>query len=384
MTRISVVPDAKPAPPTRGTLGISAQAFLAVLSAQQVSGTLYLSLADGNGSNRVGHDSSVLLNLGRGEPQVKTEFGGGGAAFDFAQLGATFSLWPPASPGPVVNLADPSVPALPGRYPVLGPLWALPALTERTLLSTAETGLRELVARLSADAFGGAVVLTTGDAEGAPYGLLLFQDGQLAGAVYGEGALQQRGAAALRTLTRLSAALTLHALPEPVVAGLLGWLLGLQLSDLAAQQRRPDGFSGLELTATGARFYRAGTPYLLQLRPEGLVPPTLGLFAACQHVPSLTLPGEPSGWEGRRYGLTLRGRDALNPMTELSMRFQGDFGRSGRRALEQFRRDLSVEVAAGTLGLEVAELGGLVERLEAEGFVRTVGDTSPTAHLQPR
>ena len=207
--------------------------------------------------------------------------------------------------------------------------------------------------------------------------------------------MRQGGAAALRTLTQLTAALVLHALPEPVVAGLLGWLLGLAVSDTSANDTPaddtsvpglPEGFSGLELSVTGARFYRAGTPYLLQLRPPGapVHADSLGLFAACERAPTLTLPGEPSGWEGRRYGLTLRGRDALNPMTELSMRFQGDFGRSGRRALEQFRRDLSVEVAAGALGLEVAELGGLVERLEAEGFVRTVGDVSPTAYLQPR
>ena len=388
--------------PTRGTLGISAQAFLALLSAQKASGTLYLRLADGSSSDG-GHDSSVLLSLEHGKPQVKAEFGTeGGAAFDFAQPGATFSWWPLVT-GADAN--DAAVPTLRGRYAELsGVLWALPTLSEQPLLSTAETGLRELAARLGADGFSGAVVLTarpphrtdlsgtdlSGTDSPTSCGLLLFYQGQLGGAVYEAGKVQQEGAAALRTLTQLSAALVLHALPEPVVAGLLGWLLGLQLSDPvsdpAAQQRRPGGFSGLELTATGAYFYRAGTPYLLQLRSPGArtQPHSLGLFAACEQVPSLTLPGEPSGWEGRRYGLTLRGRDALNPMTELWVRFQGDFGRSGRRALEQFRRDLSVEVAAGALGLEVAELGGLVERLEAEGFVRTVGDTSPTAHLQAR
>ena len=417
MTRISVVSDVKSASvmPTRGTLGISAQAFLTVLSAQKASGTLYLSRTAGNGSG----NSSVLLSLGHGEPQVKSEFGAeDGATFDFAQPGATFSWWPPVV-GVDAAGAD-AVPTLRGRYAQpSGVLWALPTLSEQLLLSTTETGLRELAARLSADGFSGAVVLTapplrstdlpsanlpgtslpstklpntdpSGTDSPTFYGLLLFYQGQLGGAVYEAGAVQQGGAAALRTLTQLTADLVLHALPEPVAAGLLGWLLGLSSSDAsvgdASPRRLPEGFSGLELSATGAHFYRAGTPYLLQLRPPGapVHADALGLFAACQRVPTLTLPGEPSGWEGRRYGLTLRGRDALNPMTELSMRFQGEFGRSGRRALEQFRRDLSVEVAAGALGLEVAELGGLVERLEAEGFVRTVGDVSPTAYLQPR
>ena len=410
MTRISVVSDAKPAleTPTRGTLGISAQALLAALNTQKVSGTLYLSRTAGNGRG----NSSVLLSLEQGEPQVKSEFRAeGGATFDFAQPGATFSWWPHVTGADAVGAA---VPTLGSRYADSGVLWALPTLSEQPLLSTTETGLRELAARLSADGFSGAVVLTarpphstnlpstsspntdlpdtSSPSPGSPtsYGLLLFQKGQLGGAVYEVGAVRQGGAAALRTLTQLTAALVLHALPEPVVAGLLGWLLGLSSSDAsvgdASSRRLPEGFSGLELSATGARFYRAGTPYLLQLRPPSapIHADLLGLFAACQRVPTLTLPGEPSGWEGRRYGLTLRGRDALNPMTELSMRFQGEFGRAGRRALEQFRRDLSVEVAAGTLGLEVAELGGLVERLEAEGFVRTVGDVSLTAYLQPR
>ena len=401
--------------PTRGTLGISAQAFLTVLSAQKASGTLYLSRTASNGSRNSSGNSSVLLSLRHGEPQVKSEFGAeSGATFDFAQPGATFSWWPLVT-GTDAAGVDTAVPTLRGRYAEpLGVLWALPTLSEQLLLSTTETGLRELATRLSADGFSGAVVLTvppttvppprstdlpsanlpntdpSGTDSPTSYGLLLFYQGQLGGAVYEAGAVRQGGAAALRTLTQLTSALVLHALPEPVAAGLLGWLLGLSSSDAsvgdASSRRLPEGFSGLELSATGAHFYRAGTPYLLQLRPPGapIHADSLGLFAACQRVPILTLPGEPSGWEGRRYGLTLRGRDALNPMTELSMRFQGEFGRSGRRALEQFRRDLSVEVAAGALGLEVAELGGLVERLEAEGFVRTVGDVSPTAYLQPR
>ena len=407
MTRlpvVAVVADAATTPviPTRGVLGISAQALLAVLNTQKVSGTLYLRLAvkDNSNSDRKTSDCSVLLSLGHGEPRVKAEFGAdGGAAFDFAQPGATFSWWPLVTGNDADVHTD--VPTLCGCYADSGVLWALPTWSEQLLLSTAETNLRGLAARLSADGFSGALVLDSHSVSSAqkttlptPRGLLLFQQGRLGGALYEAGAVQQRGAAALRTLTQLSAALTLHALPEPVVAGLLGWLLGLSLSDVSAGDTAardssaglPEGFSGLELTPTGACFYRAGTAYLLQLRPSGTptYPDSLGLFAACERAPSLALPGEPSGWEGRRYGLTLRGRDALNPMTELAMRFQGDFGRSGRRALEQFRREASVETAASALGLEVAELGELVERLEAEGFVRAVGNVSPTPHLQPR
>ena len=399
MRPVTVVPtagfsDEKPVAwmPLRGTLGsLSAQTLLTVLALQKASGTLYLSRAE----------AGTLLSLQGGEPRAQTDFGaalGAAGTFDLSASGAQFSFWPSASTGA-------PGPSLPSRYPdASGPLWALPALAEHALLSTAETELRGLVARLAADAFTGALVLeasnTQANTDPPPYGLLLFQQGQLGGAVRaGVHPQLQSGSAALRTLVqpaRVGAALTLYALPEIVVASLLGCVLGLELSGGAGELGNspgsggvPSGFSGLELSPVAARYYRGGSAYLELPRPQlPAGPTTLGLFAACQRAPSLALPGEPHGWEGRCYGLTLRGRDALNPLTELSMKFSGDFGRAGKRVLEGFRRDLSVEAAAEALALDLNDLGSLVERLEQEGFIRAVGDAardvSPTPHLQPR
>lgn len=326
------------------------------------------------------------MTLHEGQPHAWTDFGiADGAAFDLSETGVQFSLWPAAR-----SLQ----PTLPSRYPHLaGPLWALPALAEHALLSTAETELRGLVARLAADAFNGALVLAAPESRhpDAPgYGLLLFQAGRLGGAVYTAGTKVLGGSAALHVLAQLEAALTLHALPEPVVAGFLGWLLGLQLSSTPDGRGVPGGFSGLELTSEGARYYRAGNAYLQLPYPAGVSadPMALGLFAACQRAPSLALPDESHGWEVRRYGLTLRGRDALNLLTELSMRFRSDFGPTGRRVLEVFRRERSVKAAAETLGLEPGALKDMVERLAQEGFIRIIGEpvrgASPTLHLQPR
>ncbi len=379
--------------PARGTLGdLSAQTLLTALTTQQASGTLYLSRAG----------TGALLTLQSGEPHARIDFGGADGAppdlpFDLSATGATFGFWSAAT--------DADLATLPSRYPgAPGPLWALPALSEQALLSTAETELRGLTARLTADVFSGALVLEAPPSQNADAsthgtcGLLLFQAGRLGGAVCEAAGQVQSGGAALRTLSQLRASLTIYALPEPVAAGLLGLLLGLQISgDVGGSGRIPEGFSGLELTSAAARYYRAGHVYLQLPRPlQGLAEP-VGLFASCQRVPSLTLPGEPRGWEGRRYGLTLRGRDALNPMTELAMRFRSDFGRSGRRTLEGFRHDHSAEMVAEALGLEMDdltkdELKKTVERLEQEGFIRTVSDdvsdavsdSSPTPHLQPR
>lgn len=348
--------------PTRGELGsLSARDLLGMFAAARASGTLVLTRGT----------AARAVRLTRGQPGSPADLGG---AFDLGVSGGAFAFWPAAA-----DLPDP-VPTLPSRYPAArGPLWALPALAEQPLLSTAETDLRAVTARLAGEAFGGALVL------GAPgvYGLLLFQGGRLAGAVLEDENGLSRGDAGLRALSgglAERAELTLHALPEGIVADALGLLLGLRLEGLAGV---PDGFSGLELSPAGARYYAAGSPYLFVPRPGGASAPgaaTLppGLFAPSLRTPSLSLPSEPHGWEQRLYGLTLRGRDALNPLTELSMRFRGEFGRAGQRALEQFRTEGSVEAAAAALSLALGDLKPTVERLHTEGFLRPTGDLSPT------
>lgn len=393
---------------TGGVLGaLSARALLGMLEASGASGTLFF----------VQPGASTLALLRRGRAGAHTDLG---APFDVDAVGARFGFWPHAESQPL--------PTLPSRYPASHGAWALPALEETPLLSTDETDLRALVARLLRDTFNGALVLThartpeamggaTGEAvretaeeagQGARasedglsgrrvrvlrgqgerprnrvQGLLLFHGGGLAGALCEEDGRRRSGSAALRTLLHADApaALTLHALPEPVSASLLGWLLGVH-ADRSAAKGPPPNFSGLELTPLGARFYRAGTPYLQVSHPDGAH--ELGFFALAQGVPQLVLPTDPPGWEVRRYGLTLRGRDALNPMTELSMRFRAEFGRTGARALEAFRDHLSLEETAERLAAELSDLKSSVERLEAEGFIRRVGDPSPTARVYTR
>ncbi len=363
--------------PLHGELGsMSARDLLGMLAAAGASGTVVLTRGA----------VARTLRLTHGQPSHQTDLGG---AFDLNVSGGAFIFWPGAVMDSGADFetdfsADP-VPTLPSRYPAAqGPLWALPALAEQPLLSTAETDLRALLVRLERDGFGGALVL------GAPgYGLLLFQAGRLAGAVLEDDTGLSRGDAALRALSGGAAdraELTLHALPGGVVADVLGLVLGLQLGGVTntpngalnnLPNHVPDGFSGLELTAAGARYYAAGSPYLFVPRPDG-VPVTTGLFVPSLRTPPLSLPSEPHGWERRAYSLTLRGRDALNPLTELSMRFRGEFGRAGQRALEQFRTEGSVEAAATALSLDLGDLKPTVERLHTEGFLRPTGDPSPT------
>lgn len=348
--------------PTRGDLGrLSARDLLGMLAASAASGTLVFT--------RGGVACTLLLK--RGQPTGQTDLGG---TFDLGATGGAFVFWLSSDGDAASDTYTDLAPTLPSRYPAArGPLWALPAWAEQPLLSTAETDLRALSVRLSREGFGGALVLR---APGV-YGMLLFQAGRLAGAVTEDGTGLSRGDAGLRALSGPAterAELALHPLPEGVVADVLGLLLGVQLEGVTGL---PNGFSGLELTPAGARYYAAGSPYLFVPRPDG-VPVTTGLFAPSLRAPSLSLPSEPHGWERRSYGLTLRGRDALNPLTELSMRFRGEFGRAGQRALEQFRAEGSVEAAAAALSLDLGDLKPTVDRLHTEGFLRATSETSPT------
>lgn len=390
---------------TGGVLGsLSARALLGMLEASGASGTLFFA--------QPGASTLTLLRGGRAAPHTDL-----GAPFDVDAPGTHFGFWPHAESHPLPTLAS--------RYPGSRGAWALPALEETPLLSTDETDLRALVARLLADAFNGALVLTHARPHEAPrealqgtgmqeanggqarrvrvlrapgdrvqrdkvqrdrvQGLLLFHRGQLGAALCEEGEHPRSGSSALRTLLHPAerADLTLHALPEPLSAGLLGWFLGLRAPAAGADPSVPPaGFTGLELTPLGARFYLSGRAYLQVPHPQGSH--DLGFFAPPQHLPELALPTDPPGWEARRYGLTLRGRDALNPMTELSMRFRTEFGRTGARALEAFRNHLSLEETAERLAVELSDLRSSVERLETEGFIRPVGDPSPTAHVYTR
>jgi hypothetical protein len=338
-----------------GSLGpFSTRTLLAMLEGNGTSGTLFVSKGP----------SASLVLLSRGKAQRHIDLGTPDTPFDVDTVGAQMSFWPHAD-----NLTLPTLP-LRMNTPQANGFWALPPLLETPLFSTTETDLRALIGRLEEEHFSGALTLTQPTLKG----LLLFGQGRLCGALcaeHGEETRPRSGMVALRTLLHLGtgAEIARLDLPELVVTSLLGLLLNLRLSD---EEARPEDFSGLELSHGTVRYYRAGVAYLSLVREQagGGLQESTGLYHACLRPPHLKLPTEPSGWEQRRYGLTLRGRDALNPMTELAMRFRSEFGYTGQRLLEQLRDDAHLEEAAGRLNLELSELKTTVERLEADGFIR--------------
>jgi hypothetical protein len=329
-----------------------------------LSGTLFLSKGE----------RSTLLLIRQGKTQA-TDLG---APYNLSAVGAQYSFWPQSLNQAGLNQSGPNRvgderPTVGARYPESqGPLRALPALLEESLPDTSETDLRALFARLVRTRFSGALVLKHPTLQG----LFLFQTGVLGAAIAEAPERIRQGSAALRSALQAlqgdeSGALTLHPLPGLLSSSLLGLALADPRAQQAEQSEPAAGIrTGVLVGEAGYTFLKGGAAYL-----DLITTPTTphGFFSACERPASLTLPSEPPGWEERRYALTLRGRDALNPMTELAMHFKGEFGPTGQRALEQFRKVLDTEAAAEALGLELGELRSYVERLEAEGFIRQLG-----------
>ena len=208
---------------------------------------------------------------------------------------------------------------------------------------------------------------------------MLFANGRIGAAFY-EGAAEPalEGNSALRATLQLTDQyfaqalqslkegegcwLELRSLPLSITASLLGLA---QEQPKQVEENKPR--NGIEVASTGYTYLNASRPYLFI---TANTPVQRGFYPASYSAPALSLPSEPPGWEEQRYHLTLRGRDALNPMTELAMRFEREFGRTGRQTLTQLARRSTVADVARSLSLEPNDLRPHVERLEAESLIR--------------
>jgi len=263
--------------------------------------------------------------------------------------------------------APSDVPQFGTRFPrsVLGLLRAVPALGTFARLPAYNADLLTLFTKLQEDAFTGLVSLETPSGQS----LVLFLLGKLGAAFYDDDGYVREGTAALRALRRThlndpGAQLFLRTFGTYLVQSLLGMALAQ-----AVQEGADDvpSFSGLESSETGYTYFDQGRAVLhvaSELRGRS------GRYALCDTPPDLPLPENPPGWEHKRYRLTLRGRDALNPMTELSLRFSDSSGKVDKKVLEHLGQGLTLESVAQYLGLELGELTPHLQKLEREGLIR--------------
>lgn len=331
-----------------GSMGdIGAERFLDALRTLRCSGTL--ALCDDGGV--------ILLQIAKGQVEASFKLGTYGR---LEATGQTFHLYPhePAD--------EPRLPARSStsRAPLLR---ALPRLAPAQRLPIGAVDLPRLLESLHERAFNGVLSYV----DGKETAVALLVEGTIRAAVHERGDQVHTRGEALRALQRAGregrgGVFELEAIDPLVARPLAALALGR-----AASAEAGATFSGLEVDTFGYRFFRNGQAFLRVLA-EPVEP--IGRYALdpvqAARAPELALPSEPPGWEDRRYALTLRGQDALNPMTDLNMAFRTEHGRDGQRVLEVLGRGRTLADAALDLEFELSELKPWLERLEAAGMIR--------------
>lgn len=324
---------------------LSAEEFVESLRTLRFTGTLALSDAGG----------TMLLLLAKG--QVESSFRLGA----YGELGGT-------QQGFHLNPHEPTdLPRLPARSPgSASPLLrALPRLAPPLQLRAGAVNLTRLLDQLAASDFDGAIAYQEKDGPA----LALLVGGTIRAAVHEAGGRLNSHAEALRALQRseqpkAKGLLELEALNSAVMLPVTAFAIERSV------QAGPS-FSGLEVTPTGYRYWRLGQPFLL-VPGETSGPQRRYAMEdeAVTRAPEITLPAEPPGWEDERYQLTLRGRDALDTMMELSMQFREEYGAEGVRMLQVLGRGNTLERSAADLGVELGKLKPWLERFEDDGLLR--------------
>ena len=252
-------------------------------------------------------------------------------------------------------------PELPSRFSrsVVPVLRAIPNLGNAQYLPR-KLELKVLLDALRDEAFTGYLSLE----KQVDRGVLLLCDGKVVAAFYENDGYVREAGDALRLMRRAFVFSSGAVEYAPLEKSLLYCLLGLALGPIS---KGMPGSSGLESGELGYSFIIDGEAlFRVSVDLHGHV----GFYQALEPISELTLPDEPFGWEQQRYQLTLRGKDALNPMTELAMSFDGQYGRQGRKVLEHIVQGLNPEKVSDYLGLGLSELKPLLEKLEGAGLIR--------------
>lgn len=403
---------APPAFPRDGLLGttgsLSGHELVAAVRSWLGSGTLALAQGQQVAGVRVLRGVALMV-LATGEVRARHMLG------RFAGLAATgLDLH-------AVVHAPSTLPRLPSAAPGcdLEPARALPRFVSGVHLLPGVSDVKPLLAKLGEVGWHGALMGRS--ALGSAVALLL--DGRLVAASGRRGQAHLERQEALRLLQRLAHenepdALQLVPLEPRSAAALAGFALG------HAFEGNDQHHTGIAVGPDGFTFVHRGEAYLALASEHGVVAapgaggaqasdagasegadaegaeaesagaqradndgagadgradgaeraeaPAIRRYAALDEpaAPVVPLPEEPPGWEAQHYVLTLRGRDALNPMTELWMRFRATYGVPGQRLLEVLTDGATLEAVAAALDTPLEELRPWLHKLEEEGMVR--------------
>jgi hypothetical protein len=227
-------------------------------------------------------------------------------------------------------------------------------------VSRAFADLERIASELERMSFCGSLALA--DAEGV-VGFALLLEGRFVSACALESGGGVWGNAALASFPVHfdgGAILEARRMDAPLVHSLAGF--GLRAA------RASDGpFNGLRVTEDGRASLEQGGSVVARLLVPGV---TAGTFPSPVPLQRLNLPKSVGVWATARYALTLRGRDAVNPITDHYNRLRGTYGKPSLEVLAQLGRGKTPFEVAGHLALELGEIEVTVTAFIREGLLR--------------
>lgn len=176
-------------------------------------------------------------------------------------------------------------------------------------------------------------------------------------------AISATGEQALGELLNLyeqGAVLSAHPLPPTYAHVLSG------VGSRAWKFNLTEDFTGLHACPTGATFYAGGE--VVATMQAAL--PYEGAFPAPLRPQTLILPRSLAGWAHQHYVLTLRGRDALNAITDMHRGFRLQHGAAGLGFLRALWEKLTPAEYAMRGDLALHDLEPLLREFVKTGLVR--------------
>lgn len=156
------------------------------------------------------------------------------------------------------------------------------------------------------------------------------------------------------------AVLSAHPLPPACAHALSG------VGSRAWKFNLTEDFTGLHARPTGAIFYARGE--IVATMHAAL--PYEGAFPAPLRPQTLILPRSLAGWAHGHYTLTLRGRDALNAITDIHRGFRLQYGPVGLGFLRSLWENLTPAEYAMRGDLALSDLEPLLREFTQTGLVR--------------
>lgn len=245
-------------------------------------------------------------------------------------------------------------------------LRALPDLGHAEVFANTLSDLLTLFKHFASSRFAGALWFS----RPVERGLVLCQDGTPRVAFMENDGKVFEQTDALRLMRKLARSVHTRIYYRHLDETTLSSLMGLAQS---RPTQREGGATGIESTEDGYSFFVGGEArFHVMAELSG----RSGFYAAETQLNELSLPSEPLGWESHTYRLTLRGRDTLNPITELAMQASERYDKTSVRILEHLSKlgiyddAPNAERLASTLRLELSDLRELLSVLEQDGLVK--------------